>query len=103
MWQSDPEKVSKFMLLKAREQWRANNAVNDRVNFAKFLRTPILVVAGAVFSMSTILHVLRSARIIYVMLCAISYHLHNLKNLKNGTKPLKALHMCMRFAPQDLK
>ena len=31
LWQSDPEKISKFLLLKAREQWRANNAVNDRV------------------------------------------------------------------------
>jgi Fanconi anemia group M protein len=30
LWQDDPEKVSKFMLLKAREQWRLNNAQNDR-------------------------------------------------------------------------
>eukprot|EP00111_Clytia_hemisphaerica_P002682 TCONS_00007586-protein len=30
IWSKDASKVSKFMLLKAREQWRANNAFQDR-------------------------------------------------------------------------
>lgn len=30
LWQNDPEKISKFLLLKAREQWRLNNALGDK-------------------------------------------------------------------------
>ena len=87
LWQSDPEKISKFLLLKAREQWRAHNAVNDRV-FIHFS-----CCCCGLFNEQSSARVMKCTSSIICDAWAIFYHLHNFKSLKNGTKSRNARHV----------